>query len=58
MKVNEVLDTINIIDDIKTAICLNKGNPIYRKAKYMADTMDFFIDTCSSNNTERWEKWL
>ena len=27
MKVNEVLDTINIIDDIKTAICLSKGNP-------------------------------
>lgn len=40
------------------ASCLNKGNPIYRKAKYMADTMDFFIDTCSSNSTERWEKWL
>jgi hypothetical protein len=40
------------------ASCLNNGSPIYRKAKYMADTMDFFIDACSSNNTERWEKWL
>ncbi len=40
------------------ASCLNNGKPIYRKAKYMADTMDFFIDSCSTNTTERWEKYL
>jgi hypothetical protein len=40
------------------ASCLNAGRPIYKKAKYMADTMDFFIDACSSNTTERWEKYL
>lgn len=40
------------------ASCLNNGKPIYKKAKYMADTMDFFIDACSTNTTERWEKYL
>ena len=40
------------------ASCLNKGKPIYKKAKYMADTMDFFIDACSSRVTERWERFL
>ena len=40
------------------ASCLNNGKPIYKKAKYMADTMDFFIDSCSTNTTERWEKFL
>jgi hypothetical protein len=24
----------------------------------MADTMDFFIDSCSSSVTERWERYL
>lgn len=40
------------------ASCLNNGKPIYKKAKYMADTMDFFIDSCSSKTTERWERFL
>ncbi len=40
------------------ASCLNSGKPIYKKAKYMADTMDFFIDACSSSVTERWERYL
>lgn len=40
------------------ASCLNNGRPIYKKAKYMADTMDFFIDACSSSVTERWERFL
>ena len=40
------------------ASCLNNGKPIYKKAKYMADTMDFFIDACSSSVTERWERYL
>ena len=40
------------------ASCLNNNTPVYKKAKYMADTMDFFIDSCSSNTTERWERFL
>lgn len=40
------------------ASCLNSGNPVYRKASYMADMMDYYINACSSNTTEYWERYL
>ena len=40
------------------ASCLNTGNPVYKKASYMANMMDYYINTCSSNTTEYWERYL
>jgi len=40
------------------ASCLNKNNPINRKAVYMANMMDYYIDACSSNTIEYWERYL
>ena len=38
--------------------CLNKGKPIYLKAKYMSDLIDFFMDSVNDKNTEYWERFL
>ena len=38
--------------------CLNEGKPIYLKAKYMSDLIDFFMDSVNDKNTEYWERFL
>ena len=40
------------------ASCLNKNNPVNKKARYMANMMDYYINACSSNTTEYWERYL
>ena len=40
------------------ASCLNTGNPVNKKAVYMANMMDYYINTCSSSTTEYWERYL
>ena len=38
--------------------CLNEGKPVYLKAKYMSDLIDFFMDSVNDKNTEYWERFL
>ena len=38
--------------------CLNKGNHVYLKAKYMSDIIDSFMDSVSEVNIEYWERFL
>ena len=40
------------------ASCLNTGNPVYKKASYMSNMMDYYINACSSNTVEYWERYL
>ncbi len=40
------------------AACLNYDMPVYRKARYMADQLDYFTNSCSSGTVEYWERFL
>ena len=40
------------------AACLNDGMPVYQKARFMADQLDYFTNSCSSGTTEYWERFL
>ena len=40
------------------ASCLNNGNTVWQKARYMAMTMEAVLDTASPNRTEYWERYL
>ena len=40
------------------ASCLNKGNPIWRKANYMALTIESVFDTVSPDSVEYWERYI
>jgi len=40
------------------ASCLNNGKPVYLKAKYMAQTMEYYVNSVSSSTTEFWERFL
>ena len=40
------------------AACLNNGMPVYQKARFMADQLDYFTNSCSSGTTEYWERFL
>ena len=40
------------------ASCLTNGKPIYKKAKYMAQTMEYYLNSVSPNVTEYWERYL
>ena len=40
------------------ASCLNSGKPVYLKAKYMAQTMEYYINSVSPSITEYWERYL
>ena len=40
------------------ASCLNEGKPVYFKAKYMAQTMEYYLNSVSPEVTEFWERYL
>jgi hypothetical protein len=40
------------------ASCLNIGNPVNKKATYMSNMMDYYINSCSSSTIEYWERYL
>ncbi len=40
------------------ASCLNTGTTVWRKANYMAKTMEVVLDTVSPNVKEYWERYL
>ena len=40
------------------ASCLNEGNPVWKKATYMARTIDVVLNTVSSDKQEYWERYL
>lgn len=40
------------------ASCLNKDNPVWYKAKYIALTMESVFDTVDSNTVEYWERFI
>ena len=40
------------------ASCLNSGKPVNLKAKYMAQTMEYYINSVSPSVTEYWERFL
>ena len=40
------------------AACLNSGMHVNAKARYMADQLDYFTNSCSSSTTEYWERFL
>ncbi|MBQ6476932.1 MAG: hypothetical protein IJI43_00625 [Bacilli bacterium] len=40
------------------ASCLNNGKPVYKKAKYMAQTMEYYLNSVSPSVTEYWERYL
>lgn len=40
------------------ASCLNRGNPVWQKANYMALTMESVFDTVSPDTIEYWERYI
>lgn len=40
------------------ANCLNQNMPVWRKAKYMATTMDYILKCASPSTVEYWERFL
>lgn len=40
------------------AACLNTGMPVYLKAKFMSEQLDYFTNSCSSGTVEYWERFL
>ena len=46
-----------MMDDSKAA-CLNMGQPVWKKAKLMAEAMDASLTTCSPYVVEYWERFL
>ena len=40
------------------ASCLNNGKPVWKKAKYMAEQLDYYFNSVSPNVTEYWERHL
>lgn len=40
------------------ASCLNKNNPVWKKANYMALTMESVFNTVSSDSIEYWERYI
>lgn len=40
------------------ASCLNKNTTVWRKANYMAKTMDAVLNTVNANTIEYWERYL
>ena len=40
------------------ASCLNRGNTVWLKGKYIADTMDLVLYSVTPNTTEYWERYL
>ena len=40
------------------ASCLNQNQPVWKKAKTMAQAMDAALTTCSPNIVDYWERFL
>lgn len=40
------------------ATCLKENQPVWQKAKIMAQTIEAALDTCSPNEVEYWERFL
>ena len=40
------------------AACLNRDKPVWKKAKYMADQLDNYLNSVSPNVVEYWERHL
>ena len=40
------------------ATCLNQNMPVWRKAKYMATTMDYVLKSATPSTIEYWERFL
>lgn len=50
--------TFEYMMDISKASCLNKNQPVWKKAKVMSQAIDTTFESCSPYVTEYWERFL